>query len=302
MKRTLLLVSTFAMLNFSFGYTQTSGKKSTKSVSQNQQLSVKTDVDTLSYTYGINLANQGMKQYLEQMGLFNDEATKEQNMQTFINALKEGLLATPEEKVRIVGLGIGDQVNKMADGLSQQTKVENLNMQLIAKGIEDILLNNTPLVDNGEAIFQQQMEKVNEKAEELKKQEYASQIEEGNKFMEQNKLQDGVVALPSGLQYKIVQQGTGEIPTATDQVKVHYRGTLLDGTEFDSSYKRGEPIVLGVGQVIKGWTEALQLMPVGSKWMLYIPYDLAYGERGGAGAIPPYSNLIFEVELLGIEK
>lgn len=299
MKKTLLLVGTFAMLNFTIGYTQNNSKKA---VPQTQSLSIKTDMDSLSYSYGINLINQGLMQYLEQMELFSNEATKEQDIKTFIQALKEGLFATPKEKVHITGLSVGDQVGKMAENLSQQTKTENLNLQLIAKGIEDILMKNTPLVDNSDAVFQRQMEKVNQKAEELKKQEYTTQIEAGNKFMEENKLQDGVVALPSGLQYKIIQQGTGEIPTATDQVKVHYSGMLLDGTEFDSSYKRGEPIVLGVGQVIKGWTEALQLMPAGSKWMLYIPYDLAYGERGGGSAIPPYANLIFEVELIDIEK
>lgn len=302
MKRTLLLVGTFAMLNFSFGYTQTNPKKSSKPALYNQSVSIKTDVDSLSYTYGVNLVNQGLMQYLEQTGLFSNEATKEQDMKIFISALKEGLLATAEEKVRITGLGIGDQVSKMAEGLSGQTKIENLNMQLIARGIEDVLLKNAPLIDSSAVVFEQQMEKVNKKAEEARKQEHTAQIEAGNKFMEDNKLQDGVVTLPSGLQYKVLQQGNGEIPTSTDRVKVHYSGKLLDGTEFDSSYKRGEPITLGVNQVISGWTEALQLMPVGSKWILYIPYNLAYGERGGAGAIPPYSNLIFEVELLDIEK
>ena len=103
------------------------------------------------------------------------------------------------------------------------------------------------------------------------------------------------------MQYKVITNGTGEKPTATDRVKVHYHGTLMDGTVFDSSVERGEPTVFGVGQVIKGWTEALELMPVGSKWILYIPYDLAYGGRD-AGKIKPFSNLIFEVELLEIEK
>jgi FKBP-type peptidyl-prolyl cis-trans isomerase FklB len=107
--------------------------------------------------------------------------------------------------------------------------------------------------------------------------------------------------LPDGLQYQVITEGTGEKPTISDRVKVHYHGTLTDGTVFDSSIERGEPAVFGVAQVIKGWTEALQLMPVGSKWILYIPYDLAYGGRD-AGKIKPFSNLIFEIELLDIEK
>ncbi len=130
---------------------------------------------------------------------------------------------------------------------------------------------------------------------------YGKNKEEGARFLAENKGKDGVVSLPSGLQYKVLTQGTGAIPKATNRVKVHYEGHLIDGTEFDSSYKRGEPTSFGVNQVIKGWTEALCLMPVGSKWELYIPYNLAYGERA-AGKIPPFSTLIFTVELLSIEK
>ncbi len=123
----------------------------------------------------------------------------------------------------------------------------------------------------------------------------------GNAFLEKNKTQPGVVALPSGLQYKVLEQGRGPKPKATDKVKVHYRGTLLDGKEFDSSYKRNEPAVFGLNQVIKGWTEGLQYMAVGSKFQFFIPYYLAYGEQSQNG-IPPYSTLIFEVELLDINK
>jgi FKBP-type peptidyl-prolyl cis-trans isomerase FklB len=119
--------------------------------------------------------------------------------------------------------------------------------------------------------------------------------------MSENGSREGVVTLPSGLQYEILTEGKGAIPTDTDRVKVHYHGTLIDGTVFDSSVERGEPATFGVTQVIAGWTEALQLMPVGSKWKLYIPYDLAYGSSD-RGSIKPFSNLIFEVELIGIEK
>ena len=119
--------------------------------------------------------------------------------------------------------------------------------------------------------------------------------------MAANKSKEGVVALPSGLQYKILEQGTGPKPTATDTVVCNYRGTLIDNTEFDSSFKRGQPATFGVSQVIKGWTEALQLMPVGSKWQLFIPSDLAYGDRGAGAQIGPNATLIFEVELLSIQ-
>ena len=127
-------------------------------------------------------------------------------------------------------------------------------------------------------------------------------LEEGNAFLEKNKAREGVTTTESGLQYEVITAGTGEKPTATDQVRVHYHGTLIDGKVFDSSVDRGEPVVFGVNQVIPGWTEALQLMPVGSKWKIYLPSNIAYGERGAGGDIGPNSVLIFEVELLEIVK
>jgi FKBP-type peptidyl-prolyl cis-trans isomerase FklB len=123
----------------------------------------------------------------------------------------------------------------------------------------------------------------------------------GDTFLAENKTKEGVVALPSGLQYKILKEGTGAKPTATDSVVCNYRGTLIDGTEFDSSYKRGQPATFPVSGVIKGWTEAVQLMPVGSKWQLFVPADLAYGDRGAAPIIGPDATLIFEVELVSIQ-
>jgi FKBP-type peptidyl-prolyl cis-trans isomerase FklB len=125
-------------------------------------------------------------------------------------------------------------------------------------------------------------------------------LEAGKAFLEENKKREGVVTLPSGLQYEVINEGDGAIPKATDKVKCHYHGTLIDGTVFDSSVQRGQPAVFGVNQVIKGWVEALQLMSVGSKWRLYIPSDLAYGKQGAGGSIEPNTTLIFDVELLGI--
>lgn len=127
-------------------------------------------------------------------------------------------------------------------------------------------------------------------------------LEEGNAFLEKNKAREGVTTTESGLQYEVITAGTGALPVATDQVRVHYHGTLIDGKVFDSSVDRGEPVVFGVNQVIPGWTEALQLMPVGSKWKIYLPSNIAYGERGAGGDIGPNSVLIFEVELLEIVK
>ncbi|MEP3208418.1 MAG: FKBP-type peptidyl-prolyl cis-trans isomerase [Maribacter sp.] len=137
----------------------------------------------------------------------------------------------------------------------------------------------------------------------LQAREAKAQSAEGERFLAANRERAEVVTTESGLQYEILAQGDGALPTTKDKVKVHYSGMLIDGKVFDSSIERGEPVVFGVTQVIKGWTEALQLMPVGSKWKVYIPQNLAYGERGaGGGAIPPYSALIFEMELLAIEQ
>ena len=126
-------------------------------------------------------------------------------------------------------------------------------------------------------------------------------LEAGRAFLEENKKKENVIALASGLQYEILKKGEGALPKAADRVRCHYHGTLIDGTVFDSSVERGQPAVFGVTQVIKGWVEALQLMPLGSKWRLYVPSELGYGEQGAGGSIEPNSTLIFEVELLGIE-
>lgn len=132
------------------------------------------------------------------------------------------------------------------------------------------------------------------------KKQFADIIEEGNKFLEENKAKEGVKVTESGLQYKIVTKGDGALPLPSDKVRVHYTGTLIDGTQFDSSHERGEPAEFGVTGVIKGWIEGLQLMPVGSKYMFYVPSDLAYGSRGAGATIKPFSTLIFEIELLDI--
>ncbi|NDV46818.1 FKBP-type peptidyl-prolyl cis-trans isomerase [Paludibacter sp. 221] len=178
-----------------------------------------------------------------------------------------------------------------------QSGITKLDYSKLAKGIQDVLEQNEPEISYQEAqavindFFQALQSKMNEK-----------NIQEGKDFLANNAKRSDVVTLPSGLQYEIVTEGKGEKPKASDTVKVHYHGTLIDGTVFDSSVRRGEPATFGVTQVIPGWVEGLQLMPVGSKWKLYIPSDLAYGAQGAGQAIGPHTTLVFEVELLDIVK
>jgi FKBP-type peptidyl-prolyl cis-trans isomerase FklB len=179
----------------------------------------------------------------------------------------------------------------------------DIDPAILARGLRDSFSNGKTLLteDEARAILTQLQGDVRKKQQELAQQLGDANKKQGVAFLEANKTKDGVVTLPSGLQYKILQEGTGPKPAPADKVVCNYRGTLLDSTEFDSSYKRGQPATFPVTGVIKGWTEALQLMPVGSKWQLFIPSELAYGERGAGGQIGPNATLIFEVELLSIQ-
>jgi FKBP-type peptidyl-prolyl cis-trans isomerase FklB len=189
----------------------------------------------------------------------------------------------------------------LGSGLHKQS-VE-VDPAIFLRGLKDGLAAGKTLMTDQEAqaTLTQVQNDLRKKAQEKIQQLAVDNKKTGEAFLASNKAQDGVVTLPSGLEYKILKEGTGSKPAATDSVVCDYRGTLLDGTEFDSSYKRGQPLTIQVNGVIKGWTEALQLMPVGSKWQLVIPSDLAYGERGAGQQIGPNSTLIFEVELLSIQ-
>ncbi|MBE6296980.1 MAG: FKBP-type peptidyl-prolyl cis-trans isomerase [Bacteroidales bacterium] len=187
------------------------------------------------------------------------------------------------------GLGMGIGQNLLSMG------VEGMNIEDFVKGVSDILAGNKPALSHAEA---QQV--VTEHFKKLAEAEYEAVKKAGEEFLAANAKKEGVVVLPSGLQYEVITEGTGKKPGATDKVECHYEGTLIDGTVFDSSIKRGETATFGVNQVIKGWVEALQLMQEGAKWRLFIPYNLAYGERGAGEMIPPYSTLVFEVELIKV--
>ena len=186
-----------------------------------------------------------------------------------------------------LGLSIGN--NFLSSG------IKNLKVEDFIKGLNDVLSDKTPELSYDEA-----KQVINDYFAGLQAEQVKLNKEAGEEFLRVNKEKAGVVTLPSGLQYEILTKGTGAKPKATDNVKCHYHGTLINGTIFDSSIQRGEPATFGVSQVIPGWVEALQLMEAGSKWRLFIPSELAYGERGAGEAIGPNSTLIFEVELLDI--
>ena len=218
-----------------------------------------------------------------------------------------GLIGTPclaeempelgNEKARAyysVGYQIGDDFKRQG--------VE-INPEALVKGIQDAISGKPPLMTAEEqratlVNLQRQMSARQEKKKVKQAQKYPG---ESREFLASNANKPGVVNLPSGLQYKVIREGSGRSPGVTDTVTVHYRGTLIDGTEFDSSYSRGKPATFGVSRVIAGWTEALQLMKEGAKWQLFIPPDLAYGEKGAGSKIPPNSSLIFDVELISVE-
>jgi FKBP-type peptidyl-prolyl cis-trans isomerase FklB len=180
----------------------------------------------------------------------------------------------------------------------------DIDPAILMRGIKDVLAGGKTLLtdEEAQAALTAVQNDLRKKQQDMRQQTGDTNKKEGEVFLAENKAKEGVITLPSGLQYKIVKAGGGAKPTSTDSVVCNYRGTLINGTEFDSSYKRGQPATFPVGQVIKGWTEALQLMPVGSKWELYVPPDLAYGDRGAGASIGPNATLIFEVELLSIQS
>lgn len=268
---------------------------------QGPQAKLKTDVDSLSYSIGM-VQTQGLQNYL--VGRLGVDTAY---IADFIKGVNDGTEKTSKRDVAyLAGLQIGQQIsNQMVKGINQElfagdsTKTiskENFLAGFIAGTLEN---HGVMTMDQADMYTRTAMETIKAKAVAEKYAEYKA---ENEKFLADNKAKEGVKTTASGLQYKVIKEGKGEIPTETSRVKVHYKGTLIDGTEFDSSYKRNEPATFGVNQVIKGWTEALKLMPVGSKWELYIPQELAYGDRQTGGQIKPFSTLIFEVELLDIEK
>jgi FKBP-type peptidyl-prolyl cis-trans isomerase FklB len=211
---------------------------------------------------------------------------------SLVNAQENLVLKNQKEKMSyIIGMDIGNNLKKQS---------MDVDANILSKGVNDALAGRKPLLTEQEiretmTAFQKEMMAKREVVAKKNK-------EQGDAFLAENKKKEGVKTLPSGLQYKVIKAGTGKKPKSNDTVTTQYRGTLIDGTEFDSSYKRGQPATFQVSGVIPGWTEALQLMEEGAKWQLFIPSNLAYGERGAGGIIGPNATLIFEIELILVQE
>jgi FKBP-type peptidyl-prolyl cis-trans isomerase FklB len=277
------------------------------SCAQAPKAELKTEIDSLSYAIGLSRSQQGLTQFLEQQGVDSAQYSN------FLKGVLEGAKSADisEKMAYSVGMQIGQMIsvnwyesinhelfgNDSTKTINKEDMLAGFFAGVTGKGrVMDPIIATTYTDDKMKSVKEASL-----------LERFGENKAAGEKFLEENKAKEGVVTTESGLQYKVITEGKGQVPTSTDRVKVHYKGTLIDGTEFDSSYSRKDkdgnpqPSTFRANQVIKGWTEALTMMPIGSKWELYIPQELAYGSQD-TGTIPPFSTLIFEVELLSIEK
>ncbi len=286
MKKLSLLVTTALLASITFVSCDQS---------KGGNVELKNQTDSISYAFGV-VRTAGISAEV----LNNDTAGAA--YKAFVKGVNEGFKSKDsiDEKYAIgyqVGLIFKKQAEKGMMGDSTVKMNADILQQAIIASAGKKQLKMTE--EEANKFLQSFFEK---KQEETMLKQYGANKIAGEKFLADNKTKPGIITTASGLQYEIIKAGNGPKPEATSQVKVHYKGTLIDGKVFDSSYDRNEPAVFPVNQVIPAWTEAMQLMPVGSKWKLYVPQNLGYGARGGGEKIPPFSTLIFEVELLGIEK
>ena len=303
MKRMLLaataVVLSLVLANPALASDQKKKPKKNKKAYVVEKPALQTAGDSTAYIFGIS-QSQGLRSYMQQQ-LHVDTAY----LDDFARGIMERVALDPADKqaqAYSAGQQIGSQIEQMASQFSKDYYAaepdKKVDARIVAAAIVAGLYDQTDMrPDSAMTVFRNIM---SERQKQNSEAMYGGNREAGKQFLEANKKKEGVITLPSGLQYKVLTQGDGPVPTATSKVKVNYEGHLIDGTEFDSSYKRGQAATFQANQVIKGWTEALTRMPVGSKWELYIPQELAYGERE-TGKIKPYSTLIFTVELLGIE-
>ncbi len=314
MKKSFIIAALALFVSAAFGNANASAetvvKKEKKEKKKNKQKKpssykmkmpeLKNGGDSVAYNFGVWQGN-GLKEYMQHQLHVDTNYVGD-----FGRGIMDRINLDPADKkahAYNAGQQIGQQIENMAKQLSNDYYAANpeqkIDTRIVAAAIiRSLLGTETMKADSAQAHFQSTMAK---RAEVNKEVLHGENRRQGEQWLAENKKKEGVITLPSGLQYKVLVKGNGEIPTRTQRVKVNYEGHLIDGTEFDSSYKRNQPSTFRADQVIKGWTEALCKMPVGSKWELYIPQELAYGDRD-SGKIKPYSALIFTVELLEIVK
>ena len=302
----ILFVALALLASASFSPAEAAKKKKKKEEVKVDTVEVKQPVvltngsDSVSYAAGKMLTN-GLMPYLQQ-SLGVDTAYLADFVRGFEEIMKSA--DNPAAKAYAAGIDIANQVSqRMIPNMQKEftDTPDTIVSDLLFRGFADAIVGDSTVMQQQQAEdFFRDKQAYNKAAKEEKL--YGPNREAGRRFLAENKNKEGVITTPSGLQYKVLTQGDGEVPQRTDKVLVHYEGRLVDGTVFDASAKHGtEPVSFQANQVIRGWTEALCMMPVGSKWQLYIPYDLAYGERD-MGQIKPFSTLIFDVELVGIDK
>lgn len=296
----LLAIAVVACATFNTAEAAKKNKKSKKNKTEAKApVKMVTASDSISYAAGVAMTN-GLLPYL-----INNQGVDTAYMADFVRGFNDIVAGgdNPQMKAYAAGMAIANQVKgQMLGGLQGEFAgtPDSISKENFFRGFTDALTGDTTVMKqaDAESLFAKKSAEARAAKQE---REFGANRDAGRKFLAENKTKPGVQTTASGLQYKVLTKGEGAMPKATDRVMVHYEGRLVDGTVFDASSKHGsEPMVFGANQVIKGWTEALCMMPVGSKWELYIPYELAYGERN-AGMIKPYSMLIFTVELVGIE-
>lgn len=296
----LLAIAVVACATFNTAEAAKKNKKSKKNKTEAKApVKMATASDSISYAAGVAMTN-GLLPYL-----INNQGVDTAYMADFVRGFNDIVASgdNPQMKAYAAGMAIANQVKgQMLGGLQGEFAgtPDSISKENFFRGFTDALTGDTTVMKqaDAESLFAKKSAEARAAKQE---REFGANRDAGRKFLAENKTKPGVQTTASGLQYKVLTKGEGAVPKATDRVMVHYEGRLVDGTVFDASSKHGsEPMVFGANQVIKGWTEALCMMPVGSKWELYIPYELAYGERN-AGMIKPYSMLIFTVELVGIE-
>lgn len=296
----LLAIAVVACATFNTAEAAKKNKKSKKNKTEAKApVKMVTASDSISYAAGVAMTN-GLLPYL-----INNQGVDTAYMPDFVRGFNDIVAGgdNPQMKAYAAGMAIANQVKgQMLGGLQGEFAgtPDSISKENFFRGFTDALTGDTTVMKqaNAESLFAKKSAEARAAKQE---REFGANRDAGRKFLAENKTKPGVQTTASGLQYKVLTKGEGAVPKATDRIMVHYEGRLVDGTVFDASSKHGsEPMVFGANQVIKGWTEALCMMPVGSKWELYIPYELAYGERN-AGMIKPYSMLIFTVELVGIE-